>query len=208
MATRGTYQIEGMLLYNHWDNYPSGTAYHFIEVIKKFGDLSLFSVIRGMDKIEKTGNIYDGRAEFHYKIIDGKIGCYSIAFDKDKLVPHSSGDIAEWINNAIKPSLDDKDNIEDYMIIKMSSKRYTTLSQLRSYISSKFEHAKKITDCGSIGNGSHLFMELFQMIRKSGLSFDEMKKEYLNKYSPLFAESYKHDSTDHFDSYVNGEDHP
>lgn len=206
MATRGTYQIEGMLLYNHWDNYPSGTAYHFIKVIEKFGDLSLLSVIRGMESIEKAGNIYDGRAEFHYKIANGNIECYSIPFDKDKLVPYSSGNIDEWINKSIKPSIDAKDNVEDYTVIKISANKYTTLSKLRSDISTKFEHAKSITDYGSIGNGSYSFLEVFRLIKKSGLPFEEMKQEYLSKYSPIFAESYKHDTTSHFDSYVNGED--
>lgn len=205
MATRGTYQIEGMLLYNHWDNYPSGTAGHFIKVINAFGDLSLLSVIRGMDRIEKSVNIYDGRAEYHYKIVGDKIECYSIPFDNDKLVPHSSGEIADWINNAVKSSLDDKDNVEDYTVIKLSPNRYITLSKLRQKITDKFDHAKHITDNGSIGNGSSLFSETFRMIKKSGLPFNELKNEYLSKYSKILADSYQHASTTYFDSYVDGE---
>ena len=46
MATRATYKIDGKLLYNHWDNYPSGAACHFLNVLSTQGDLSLKSFIK------------------------------------------------------------------------------------------------------------------------------------------------------------------
>ena len=72
MATRGVYQIgdervlgyNNSLLYNHWDNYPSGTALQLAQVIKAHGKLDYFSVIRGMPKVETIDSIFRCGAEF------------------------------------------------------------------------------------------------------------------------------------------------
>lgn len=46
MATRGIYIIDGLVIYNHWDNYPSGAAKFFYDALsspnKKGGFLAQF----------------------------------------------------------------------------------------------------------------------------------------------------------------------
>jgi hypothetical protein len=205
MATRGTYKVNGTLLYNHWDNYPSGTAYQLIKTIEKCNNLELFSVIRGMERIEPTNSIFDGRAEYYYEIdnYNKKISCYSIPYDKDTIVLISSNSFENWLNDNIKNNLESNDNPEDYTIIKLRDNYYCTLTQVREQIKFKYEQAKTMTDAGYIGNASSTFSDLFKLINKSGLNFDDIKKEYLETYAPMFVKSYGHETPDYFNSYVN-----
>lgn len=200
MATRGTYKVEGMLLYNHWDNYPEGTAMQLLEVIKKHGDLSLFSVIRGMEGMLRTGSIYDGPAEFHYVISGKYIECYMIPDGKEKIVPVSRDTIDNWINSQLLGCLEDGDNPDDYRVMEVGNNHYMTISQIKEEATDKFNKAKDYIDRGHIGNGSSLFSEAFLMVNMANIDMPEMKDEYLTKYSPLLTQSYKHNDSEYFDS--------
>ncbi len=202
MATRGTYRVDGKLLYNHWDNYPEGAALQLLECIKKHGDLKLFSVIRGMDKIKETNSIYDGPAEYHYIIEKGTIKCYSIPPDKDLTEYHSQGTIKECINEHIKTALEKTDNPEDYQLVE-TPYGLQTISDCKKDVNEKFLRAVELYEQGHIGNSSSSFNEAFRIANVAGIEIDELKKEYLEKYSPGFAASYKHEDSKYFDSIIN-----
>jgi hypothetical protein len=202
MATRGTYNVENTLLYNHWDNYPSGASCHFIEVIKKCGNLSLFSIIRGMERAEKATSKFDGPAEFHYDIKDQKIICYSIAYDKDELIYHSSGTIEEWINDHFKVSnLEETDDINDYKIIKLADNRYNTVNGIFEEAKKCFDNGIRMTNSGHTGNGSSEFKRGFDLFKISTKDFKEYSDIYKRIYVPFFVNAYNHNDDSHFLSY-------
>jgi hypothetical protein len=205
MATRGTYKVENTLLYNHWDNYPAGAANHFLEVIKKYGNLDLFSIIRGMERAEKGTNIYDGSAEFHYVIEKEKITCYSIPCDKNELIHHSSGTIEQWINTAIKSCLEEGDDINDYTVVKISNNRYNTVNGTFEEAKKEFEEAVRMTNLGHTGNGSFQFKNAFKLFKLSTKNFKEYSEIYKRIYVPFFVKAYNHDNDSLFLSYCETE---
>lgn len=200
MATRGTYLINGSLNYNHWDNYPSGTAYHLFNSIKKTGGIKTYDFIRGIDKLEPTKSIYDGRAEYHYKIEGDFINCYSIPMDKDTLVPVSSGNIIDWINDNLE--LEPTDKKDNYTLCKYSG-TYMTVAKAKKEIRKDFKFAEAWLLKGIIGNASSKFHDIFKSANKAGIKIDFLKNKYLKKYVPIFVKSYNHSSPDHFAGYVN-----
>lgn len=200
MATRGIYKVENVLLYNHWDNYPSGAANHFIEVIRKSGNLSLFSVIRGMDRTEPADSIFYGGAEYYYEIEKDRISCYKLGKEK---VLISCNSIVNWINDNVREILEESDNVEDYTIVQLSENKYSTVSQVREDATKLYNKGKDCTDKGMMGNGSSCFSDAFRLFNKAGINFDELKNEFIEIYSPLFVKSYKHNDSTYFDSLVN-----
>jgi hypothetical protein len=205
MATRGTYKVENTLLYNHWDNYPAGAANHFLEVIKKHHNLDLFSIIRGMERAEKGTNIYDGPAGFHYVIEKEKITCYSIPYEKDELIYHSSGTIEQWINTAIKSCLEEGDDINDYTVVKISDNRYNTVNGTFEEAKKEFEEAVRMTNLGHTGNGSSKFKNAFKLFKLSTKNFKEYSEIYKRIYVPFFVKAYNHDNDSLFLSYCETE---
>lgn len=84
MATRATYQIDGMTFYCHWDGYPAGAAMRFVKAIAALtfanegkgieiygearGGLP-FAFIRGNQDAEPTGSHADhGDTEWRYTV--------------------------------------------------------------------------------------------------------------------------------------------
>ena len=206
MATRGTYQVDkNQLLYNHWDNYPSGAASHFIDVIKKSHNLDFFSIIRGMD-VKPASSKFDGPAEFYYEIDNKakKITCFSISYDSatdtDSIHYHSSGSFIDWINDNIKKALEPSDNVDDFTIVEIRQNYFCTITQAKEEINNTYLRAKDMTNKGHTGNGSSSFGELFKMINKTGLNFKHIKDEYLRIYSPYFVKEYNHNDSKYFDN--------
>lgn len=207
MATRGTYQIDGNpMLYNHWDNYPSGTAVHLAEVIKAHGKLDYFSVIRGMPKTDPIDSPFNCGAEFHYVIKGGRIECYAIPYcenGENKLLLQSSDTIENWLNANIE--LGAEDVPADWKILKIHNGYYMTETQAREKAKREWRHAVEAFEKGWTGNASSAFNSLFQFTRTAGIHFPEMLAEYISKYSPAFAKAYGHETTSLFDSYALGE---
>lgn len=206
MATRGTYQIDGNpMLYNHWDNYPSGTAVQLAEVIKSQGKLDYFSVIRGMPKTDPIESPFNCGAEFHYIIQGGRIECYAIPYcenGENKLLLQSSDTIENWINANLE--LGAEDVPADWKIIKIHDGYFMTETQAKEKAQKDWEQAVHSFSKGWTGNASSAFHELFKFTRKAGIHFPEMLAEYVAKYSPAFAKAYGHADTSLFDSYALG----
>ena len=201
MATRGTYKIDGQILYNHHDNYPIGAAAHFIEVIKKYNNLDLFSIIRGMERISKASSKYDGGPEFHYEIKDEQIFCYSVHPEKDALIYHSSGQIEEWINKQILKGLDETDDKNDYLIVKKSKNVFYTVNGLIKEAEEHFKSAITMTNNGQTGNGSSNFKTAFDLFKLLNVDFTKYANIYKRVYVPFFVDAYKHNGPDLFLSY-------
>jgi hypothetical protein len=203
MSTRGTYYIEKNLCYNHHDNYPVGAAFHIVDVIKATGGTSFFDFIRGMKTLSPATSIYDGPAEFHYKIENGHIECFSIPWDEDKLVLVSKGPIEDWVNNEIKNNWDrlaePSDNINDYLLVKIDN-TFITKTQAYEKGVKNFREQVKWLESGSIGNAD--FQRAFKYLKVSGRLYEEFKNTYLEIYSPYLAKRYKHENTELFDSYA------
>jgi hypothetical protein len=191
MATRGTYKVDGVLLYNHWDNYPSGARAQLSKVLEKYGNLDLFSVIRGMENIMPTKSVYDGPAEFHYVIENHYIKMYDIQGDSElTLIDH--GTIEDWINRGVKKN----------KFVQLGHSYYKQ-STLYANGVKNYKLAIETLDKGMVGNASSIFIEAFKLINASGKRGTRIKKEYLQKYSPILADAYKHSDTELFDSYIN-----
>jgi hypothetical protein len=201
MSTRGTYKIDGMLLYNHHDNYPSGTAYHLIETIKTHKNLHLFSVIRSMTRAEKITHTNYGQ-DYHYDITENEIICYKYDIDDNKNL-HSSDTIENWINKNIVKQLDETDDPNDYFVIKINNNYFDTKNNIFTEAKNHFENAIKMSDAKHIGNGSSEFKTAFDLFKLSTLDYSEYKEKYISQYVPLFVESYKHKSDTLFLSYCN-----
>src|SRR5690554_719773 len=195
MATRGTYKIDGKLLYNHWDNYPEGAAMHLHRIITKQSAIDFLSCVRGLESFELTNSIYDGRAEFHYVIdsASGSIEVYTIPFDVDTIILKGKYKIEDFINTYIEKSakehekrgykfFDEGETLENTKIIKIAKNYYKTVKQIEIEVFQKFEKAKNLFDRGHKGNASFTFSEVFKLINKAGLKFDHLKDEYLKNY--------------------------
>lgn len=204
MATRGMYTVGGKLLYNHWDNYPMGTANHLLEVIKVHHSLDLFSIIRGMPGICETESIYDGRAEFHYQIDNDYIRCYKIPFEKDVIILLSEGPAAQWINEQFTGNFEDDDNQEDYTVIESSKGHYYTVTQMRERAQKAWDDGLRHLKSGGIGNSSSSFSDAFRLLKSAGLKDQEKYDKWINELAPLFAEKYEHATADMFIKYADG----
>jgi hypothetical protein len=214
MATRGTYNIDGMICYNHHDNYPLGAAFHFLVTIRKTGSIDLFSMIRGMERLEKGQSVFDGPAEYHYKI-DSKTGiltAYKILDDKDELVEFFKGPIEDFINDEMmkakiryeqrnEPFFEEGETMEDYTVFKEYKNRYATASMIRVKAEERWAYGVHALEKGWIGNSSGAFQDSLKLFALVG-NYEEKKTEWLNVLSPLFAEKYNHETTKHFDSYI------
>lgn len=200
MATRGTYKVDNFLLYNHWDNYPSGAAAHLIGVIRDHGDLKPFSIIRSMP-VSETKSVFDGPAEFHYVIDKDKILHYSISGETLKCLECSL--IEDWLNSHILDILDDDDNPDDFKVIKVSEGRFITRSQAILRGNKTYDEAKQFFEKGAWGNSSSLFADAFKWFRLAEFDAPQID-EYLKEFSPKLAAQYRHADTSLFDSYATG----
>jgi hypothetical protein len=206
MSTRGTYMIEGKLLYNHSDNYPSGAAWHLFQVLEQHGTIDFVSMIRtnnghrqyGPD-FKPTGSIYDGPAEYHYVITkpDGKIfvEVYKIPYDSKGLQFVEKLELHEFINS----NLDEEDIKEaggKVLAIKGQFKSYTNYfptMQAKKMLQNEINNGFwMLLSHGGIGNASGNFSE-------AGAIAEALDQKNLinnfNKYiAPIFKAAYNHDS--------------
>lgn len=203
MSTRGSYKIEGITMYNHWDNYPSGAALMFFNTLKEYHNLNLFSFIRSNKSVELSHSLNKSGEEFSYEIKDNKIFCYSIDMKTDKLIPHSSDYIDNWVNSMIKDILEKTDKLTDYQIIKCDYGYYTE-SQIIEEAKKKYSGAVNYTESGSIGNGSSLFADCFKWCNflPENFELNSLRKKYLSFWVPFFVTAYKHDNANIFNSYA------
>jgi hypothetical protein len=188
MATRGVYRVDGVYLYNHWDNYPSGAREHLSEVLEKYGKLDLFSVIRGMN-VSQAISPQDGGSEFYYVIENNFIQQYNV--DGKELTLTDQGTIEDWINRGVQDKF-----------IKVYG-QYMRQSQAHEKGVEMYEDAVQKLIKGHIGNASNQFRESFVYLNLAGGDFSEIVNEYKRKYSPKLAEAFNHSDTELFDSYVN-----
>jgi len=206
MATRGTYKLDGLshIMYNHWDNYPSGTANHLLEVAKKHHSFTWEHIVRGVSGMYATDSIYDGPAEYHYEISMNYIKCYSISND-EKLILHSEGKIHEWINKQIAEVLEETDNADDYTLIQRNNSFYYTISQIQEEVETHITNALNAQNKGWTGNASsnwHDALKLINLIPPYERG-EMIKSEWTDRVAQFYADKYKHDTPEYFLSYVN-----
>lgn len=216
MATRGTYKIDGKLLYNHWDNYPEGAAMHLHGIITKQNAVDFLSCVRGLESFDLSNSIYDGRAEYHY-IIDsasGLIEVYTIPFEVDTIILKGKYKIEDFINTYIEKSakehekrgyqfFNEGETLENTKIVKVSTNEYYTVAQIEKKVFQTFEKAKAEFAKNWIGNSSSSFGEAFKLMNKAGLKFQNLIDEYLKDYCDKFAKSYNHETNEYFANKIN-----
>lgn len=211
MATRGTYQVDDFLFYNHWDNYPSGAASHLLDVVKTQGNFTPFSIIRGMP-VSPAHTKFDGPAEHHYEIRNGMITHYKISDSEDKLIFQETDRIENWINRNLQSTVtfllkeDPQTDPNDFIVVKLEKfqNRYMTVNMIIAEAKKRYEDAVRFFEKGAWGNSTSLFQESFVWFAQAGWEAKEFKQEYLQKFSPVFVEKYSHQNSSHFDSYVEG----
>lgn len=207
MATRGTYKIDGLykIMYNHWDNYPSGTAFHLLEVAKKFHSFDWISVIRGMQNMEEASTKFDGPAEYYYEISKNYIKCYGISSD-EKLILHSEGKIHEWINRNIESSnaFKEIEKPNDYTLIEKHKDRFCTITQIQESIEERIIYALKAQNNGWTGNATSAWREALKMIAQipSYPRGETIREEWKNRLAQFYADQYNHKTPDHFLNYA------
>jgi len=211
MATRGTYKVDGKLLYNHWDNYPSGAARHFLNILKTQGSLSLKSFLKCDEgcNFDFTNSIFDGPAEWHYVIEDeGKgsygVEVYKIIMDesgKDKKVFKNYYELQDFINinfpqNFTEPMGEDRNEIEENVVVKVVSKysnnvRYSTRKDLEKELQIKLNTAQMQLLNGHTGNASYTYSEASQLM--VALEKDILIKSYNKNIAPMLFKAYGHE---------------
>jgi hypothetical protein len=207
MATRGTYKIDGLskIMYNHWDNYPSGTAFHLLEVAKKFHSFDWISVIRGMENMNETSSKFDGPAEYYYEISKSYVKCYQISYD-DNLILHSEGKIHEWINKNIQSNNAFKEigNPSDYTLIEKHKDNFWTITQIQEEIEERVKYALNAQNNGWTGNASSAWHEALKMITQipSYPRGEMIREEWINRLAQFYADKYKHETPKYFLSYA------
>ena len=176
MATRGTYQVEGTVLYNHWDNYPQGAACHFLNILSTQGDFTLKSFIKCEERVNFSfaTSIYDGPAEYFYKLDKKENGeifvtVYPIIFDEkgnDKLGSSNTYEMSQFINDRFKknftePEGEDKKEIEDSRVLKTGTThiRYITVKNARKKFLELMAQAQNQLLNGCKGNASFTYSQ-------------------------------------------------
>lgn len=212
MATRGIYQIGNVTLYNHWDNYPMGAAFHLCNALKEQHELSLFSLIRGLKESDLHSLNYLEKldlwgAEYFYEITeDHFINVYEISeTDQKKLV--STKPVIDFINEQVRLYFQLKYNdadeiIEDYLLVKINN-HYYSVNQCINMFTDEFNKAVDQFNKKMWGNSTGSFKRSFEIANISGIDVNKEKSEYLYIYSPVFTSVYKHQNSNLFDSYIN-----
>lgn len=211
MSTRGIYKIEGVQIYIHHDNYPSGAAVRFAETLRRNGgNISAFEFVRANERAELFKGKIPSDVEFIYEVKDGKIYCYRWEGQYDlgyEAIPHSSGEIHEWINENIKPCLEESDDVNDYTFMKIVNEygeklpRFFSISYLKSEVVRKFNQGLSQFSAGMAGNSSSSFSDAGRYARliEGDSDIDRYREQYLKVWSPLFAQRYGHKDTETFD---------
>jgi hypothetical protein len=207
MSTRGSYLIDGMKLYVHHDNYPSGTACKFYETIKRYHRIDLFSFVRTVDEAERAVDLNKSGQEYCYKVDREHelIMAYAIDFKTDEMKCISSDRFDRWINREIKPALEETDKKEDYTIIRRSCGWYYTESQIIEEVKHQFNEGVRFADCGAVGNSSSCFHQCFELanLLPNNIELNELREQYKAKYALFFAEKYGHSDPAYFLSYAD-----
>ena len=212
MATRGIFKIGNVTLYNHWDNYPMGAAFHLCNALKEQHELSLFSLIRGLKNSDLHSFNYSVEldtwgAEYFYEITDNHfINVYEISeTDQKKLV--STKPVIDFINEQVRLYFalkynDANEMINDFLLVNIND-HYYSVNQAIDDFNKTYKKAVDFFNKKFWGNSSSSFSDAFKLAKKSGIDVYLYKSEYLNNYAPKFVEVYKHSNSDYFNSYVN-----
>jgi hypothetical protein len=213
MATRGIYQFGNVTLYNHWDNYPMGAAFHLLNALKEQHELSLFSLIRGLKESDLHSLNYSltldlWGAEYFYEITeDHFINVYEISIETDQKKLVSTKPVIDFINEQVRSYFatnqnDETENINDYLLVKLNN-HYYSVNQAIDMFTSEFNEAVDQFNRKMWGNSTSSFKRSFEIANISGIDVNKEKSEYLYLYSPVFTSVYKHQNSNLFDSYIN-----
>lgn len=204
MSTRGTYKIEGKILYHHYDNYPSGAANHLLNVLNDRGAISLLDLLKCENNVNFSfaNSIFDGPAEYHYIIKKDNNGSIFVECKKidleDNLINLYTLELNEFINTYypkcyIEPTYYEQQEIKDNEVLKITSKyskhvSYTTVKTLRKKVEKQSIEALRMLLCGATGNASSSFSELGTYLKALQ---DEKKIENYNKHiAPMLYKAY------------------
>lgn len=219
MATRGTYKIENTILYNHWDNYPAGAANHFLNVLKDRGSLTLLDMLKCNEQVnfQFATSIFDGPAEYHYKIKQRDKGeifitWYSITTN-DQLILIDELELNEFINTNFPkcytdPTYKEQQEIKNNEVFKLVSEyskrvSYKTREQLEKTVNNKLSQGFNYLLNGHTGNGSSCLDEVATAIKALK---DSTRIENYNKHiAPMLQKAYRHDKPDVFIIKTNSE---
>lgn len=213
MATRGSYRVEGKMMYNHWDNYPAGAASHLQKVITEKHTLKWIDFVKctaeGLNFEPMEGRPGDMGEEYFYKITKEK-GMYfvewsSIGWETNELVFLGKKEVSDFINDEFKKELkQDRITQTEYnenKIVKYPNKwsksvSYYSYKYLQEYTEKKFNLAMRWLLKGMVGNAS----SDLQWCAQSWLLLGDTKmlEGYNKMIAPYLAQCYKHNTPDHF----------
>ena len=202
MSTRGGYQINGVNMYNHWDNYPSGAAILFFNTLKKYHKIDLFSFVRANETVELSSDLVKSGQEYVYKFNSGKFQYYSVCWENDSLTPIGEPDIVMFCNDNILPKLEEGEKYEDFHLIRCKYGIYTD-SQIIENAKKEFSEGERFTKGGHIGNGPSCFSDCFRWCNylPENQELNELREKYNNEYVPIFVKAYNHDDDKVFRGY-------
>ncbi len=206
MATRGTYLIDGVRMYNHWDNYPEGAARMVAFTLQKHSKFHLFNFIRANERVERIAITGDSMgAEYHYEITESTVKAYAIDWDNDTHEESFrcifTGSIDDFLAQYLG-KMEDED--EDDLTFVVRNQSYYTINQVKAEIEKEWKAALHALENGWIGNSSGMFSTCFEWLNLLGskghdiLWFQSKFNMYRDIYAPTFARKFKHDGIEVF----------
>jgi len=100
MATRATYQINGVTFYIHHDGYMEGAAVYFYNALTAGQHFLAESFLRKNERAEFThSHESHGDTEFRYTVMNDKIVVHNMQYGTDSWEEVFNGSLKDFVNN-------------------------------------------------------------------------------------------------------------